>query len=165
MTRNQGPETSSQQPEGNYRKVFNSALRILAGRDHSKQELARKLRQRGFKAKDIEKAISECIRFDYLDDERTSRLLINQMIRKGYGLNRIRHALKKKGLKGEGIQHILSEEVSDADEEDGARRMLKKNIRRFERERDLKKRRDKIYRFLFARGFSRETIIKVLDNS
>jgi regulatory protein len=144
------------------RKALNAALRILTGRDHSKFELTRKLNQRGFKAQDIEKAVSECERLDYINDERTSRVYINQMIRKGHGLNRIRHEMEKKGLRGQAIEHVLAEIESDLDEVQGAERILKKNIRRFDREGDLKKRRDKIYRFLYARGFSRDTIRKLI---
>ena len=155
----------SQQPKSNYQKVFNSAIRILTGRDHSKYELTRKLKRRGFKPEDIEKAVSECIRLDYINDERTARVYISQLIRKGYGLNRIRHDMKKKGLGGTQIQNILSESISDANEHDSAVKILKKNIRRFERESDPKKRRDKIYRFLYARGFSQDIIKKILENN
>ena len=145
--------------------AMNSALRILTGRDHSKYELTRKLKQRGFKPEDIEKAVSECIRLDYINDERTARIYIGQLIRKGYGRKRVDHEMNKKGLKGERIQNIISESVSGADELDGAERILKKNIRRFERETDLKKRRNKIYRFLYTRGFSQETIRQLMNNS
>jgi regulatory protein len=157
--------TSSQQPKSSYQKVFNSAIRILTGRDHSKYELIRKLKQRSFKPEDIEKAVSECIRLDYINDARTARVYISQLIRKGYGLNRIRHDMNKKGLGGKQIQNILSESISDANEHDSAVKILKKNIRRFERESDPKKRRDKIYRFLYARGFSQDIIKKIIENN
>lgn len=167
MNHKQQPKISptANSSTGDYQKALNTALRILTGRDHSKSELTRKLKQRGFKSADIEKAVSECVRLDYINDERTSRVYINQMIRKGHGVNRIRHGMNKKGLKGQHIQNILSETVSDADELEGAERILKKNIRRFERETDLNKRRDKIYRFLYARGFSLDTIRKLLNES
>ena len=156
--------TISQQPNSDYQKVFNSAIRILTGRDHTKYELTQKLKQRGFKPDDIEKAVSECIRLDYINDERTARVYIRQLIRKGYGLQRIDYEMNKKGLKGEHIQNLLSETFSDADEHDSAMRVLKKNIRRFERESDPGKRRNKIYRFFYTRGFSQETIRKLLNN-
>ena len=165
MTYNQKSKTSDN-PNillGGYQKALNTALRILTGRDHSKSELIRKLKQRGLKSEDIEKAVSECERLDYINDERTARVYINQMIRKGHGLNRIRHEMNKKGLRGQRIQNILSEIESDIDEAEGAERILKKNVKRFEREPDLKKRRDKIYRFLYARGFSQDTIRKLIN--
>jgi len=108
--------------KGDYQKTFNSALRILTGRDHSKYELIQKLEQRGFTAHDIEKAVSECERFDYINDERTSRVYIRQLILKGYGEKRIRYEMNKKGLVGERIQNILSETVAKIDELDGAER-------------------------------------------
>jgi regulatory protein len=145
-----------------HQKALNSALRILTGRDHSEYELTRKLKQRGFIAEDIEKAISECIRLDYINDERTAGVYIRQLIRKGYGVRRIRHDMDKKGLKGKQVQNLLSKTFSDADEHDSAVRVLKKNIRRFERESDPRKRRDKIFRFLYGRGFSQEIIRKIL---
>ncbi len=164
MYHDQQPKTSNtaNSSTADYRKALNTALRILTGRDHSKSELIRKLKQRGFKSEDIEKAVSECERLDYINDERTARVYINQMIRKGHGLNRIRHEMNKKGLRGQRIQNILSEIESDIDEAEGAERILKKNVKRFEREPDLKKRRDKIYRFLYARGFSQDTIRKLI---
>ncbi len=165
MNHKQQPKTSNTPniSVGDYRKALNTALRILTGRDHSNSELTRKLKQRGFKPEDIEKAVSECERLDYINDERTAGVYINQMIRKGHGLNRIRHEMNKKGLKGQRIQNILSEIESDIDEAEGGERILEKNIKRFEREGDLKKRRDKIYRFLYARGFSQDTIRKLIN--
>jgi len=167
VTGNQRPETNHKTDlsKGDYQKVLNTALRILTGRDHSKYELIQKLKHRGFKPEDIEKAVTECERFDYINDERTARVYIEQLIRKGYGVKRIRHAMKNKGLRGERIQNILFETVSDADERENAERILKKNIKRFERESDLKKRKDKIYRFLYARGFSQDTIRKLINES
>jgi len=162
---NQQPATSktANSSAGDYQKALNTALRILTGRDHSRYELTRKLKQRGFKPQDIDKAVAECVRFDYINDERTARVYISQMIRKGHGLNRIRHGMNKKGLTGQRIQNILCKIESDIDEAEGAERILNKNVKRFEREPDLKKRRDKIYRFLYARGFSQDTIRKLIN--
>lgn len=142
--------------------ALNTALRILTPRDHSKYELVQKLKQRGFSSEDIEDAISACVRFDYINDIRTTELFIRQLKRKGFGKKRIQLELTKKGLKGDRIQGILDQSVSETDEREGAARILKKNIKRFEREKDSLKRRDKIYRFLHARGFSQRAIAENL---
>ena len=144
---------SSNKPDSS-NKALNTALRILTPRDHSKYELVQKLKQRGFSRVDIDDAISACVRFDYINDVRTAQVYIRQLKRKGYGKKRIRLELNKKRLKGDRIQGILDQSVSEADEREGAARVLKKNIKRFEREKDRLKRRDKIYRFLNARGFT-----------
>ena len=87
------------QLEPSQKKALNSALRILAPRDHSKYELVRKLKQRGFSREDIDEAIASCERFDYINDERTALVYIRQLKRKGYGksafsLNSTRKAWK-----------------------------------------------------------------------
>ena len=140
------------------KSALNSALRILTRRDHSRYELVRKLKLRGYSRKDIDQAVSACEEYDYIDDLRTATVYIRQLKRKGYGKKRIQLELRKKGLRGNRVLGILDESVSEADESEAAQRIVKKNLKRFERERDLKKRRDKIYRFLQARGFSRDVI-------
>lgn len=144
------------------KSVLNTALRILTRRDHSRFELVRKLKQRGFCQEDIDVAVSSCERFDYINDERTARVYIRQLKRRGYGKKRIQLELNKKGLKGDPIQQILDESVSERDESEGAERILTKNVKRFEREKDLHKRRDKMYRFLNTRGFSRDVITNTI---
>ena len=147
------------------KSVLNTALRILTRRDHSRFELVRKLKQRGFCQEDIDVAVSSCERFDYINDERTAKVYIRQLKRRGYGKKRIQLELNKKGLKGDPIQQILNESVSERDESEGAERILTKNVKRFEREKDLQKRRDKMYRFLHTRGFSRDVITNTIKRN
>jgi len=153
------PDKSESTPN---KSALNAALRILTPRDHSKYELVQKLKQRGFSSVDIDDAISACLRFDYINDVRTAQVYIRQLKRKGYGKKRIRLELNKKRLKGDRIRGILDQSVSEADEREGAARILKKNVKRFEREKDRLKRRDKIFRFLNARGFSKDIIAENL---
>jgi len=153
------PDKSKSTPNNS---ALHAALRILTPRDHSKYELVQKLKQRGFSRVDIDDAISACVRFDYINDVRTAQVYIRQLKRKGYGKKRIRLELNKKRLKGDRVQGILDQSVSEADEREGAARILKKNVKRFEREKDRLKRRDKMYRFLNARGFSKDIIAENL---
>ena len=147
------------------KSALNTALRILTRRDHSRYELIRKLKQRGFGREDIDEALSSCERLDYINDERTARIYIRQLKRKGYGKKRIQLELRKKGLRGDPITSIVEASVSEADEREAAERIVKKNLKRFEREKDLQKRRDKIYRFLLTRGYSREVITETIKSN
>ncbi|MGB5751114.1 MAG: regulatory protein RecX [Desulfobacterales bacterium] len=157
------PEDKPDTQLGHSRKrALDTALRILTRRDHSRYELVLKLKRRDFSKEDIDDAISSCEQFDYINDERTAQVYIRELKRKGYGKKRIQLELNKKGLKGARIQGILDESVSKTDERESAERILVKYIKRFEREKDRLKRRDKIYRFLNARGFSREVIAENL---
>ena len=153
-------QNSSNSP---YRKALNTALRILTRRDHSKQELTQKLQARGYVEETINDVISECERFNYINDERTALVFIRRLQRKGYGRKRIRFELSLKGLRGQKVQRILSEHVSDADECQSAKKIYKKNSKRFNREKNELKRKDKIYRFLYSRGYSQTVISEVVD--
>jgi len=137
-----------------YQKVFNTAIRILTRRDHSEYELTQKLKQRGFERDVISRVISDCARLNYLNDERTAEVFIRQSKRRGYGKKRIQIELNRKGLKGERITDILYKSVSESDEREAAKRVLKKNLKKFEREKDPLKRRNKIYRLLYTKGIS-----------
>ena len=156
-------EKPDNQLKSSQKKALNSALRILTPRDHSKYELVKKLKQRGFSRQDIDAAISFCERFDYINDERTAHIYIRQLKRKGYGKKRIKLELNKKGLKGTRIQGIVDQSVSENDEREGAERLVIKSIKRFEREKDVLKRRAKIYRFLHARGFSPAIMAEMVE--
>jgi SOS response regulatory protein OraA/RecX len=87
---------------------------------------------------------------------------MEQMSRRGYGAKRILAELKRKGLSGGHIAGLLKVIVPDARERENAERMLKKNMNRFDREVDRQNRKAKIYRFLFARGFSNEAIAEII---
>ncbi len=152
-------QNSSNDP---YRKALNTALRVLTRRDHSKHELSQKLKARGYAEEVIDEVISECERFDYINDKRTAQVFIRQLQRKGYGRKRIRSQLYLKGLRSNHIQGVLSKSISEADECQCAEKIFQKHARRFDREKDRLKRKDKIYRFLYGRGFSKAVISEVM---
>lgn len=141
-----------------FRKAMNAAARLLARRDHTGFEIKQKLRQRGYDRGVIDAVLTECERLNYINDERTARVYIGQLARRGFGFRRIRMELKKKGLSGDYFESILNESSAEIDEGNIAKRALQKKMKSFEREKDNRKRRVKIYRFLYSRGFT-ETVI------
>ena len=145
-----------------YRKALNTALRVLTRRDHSKHELIHKLKVRGYAGKVIDDVIKECERLEYINDQRTAQVFIRQLHQKGYGRNRIRFELNLKGLGGNTIQEFLAKSISDADEYQCAEKIIQKHAGRFDREKDVLKKKDKIYRFLFGRGFTKAVILELI---
>jgi len=145
-------------------QAMNAAVRILTHRDHSRYELKRKLQQRGFASEVIDAVIQECERFNYIDDQRTARVYISQLKRKRFGKRYIRMALKKKRLYGAAIEEILIENYAEIEERKNADKLIGKKMKAFNQEEDLKKRRDKIYRFLYSRGFTKDIIADLLRN-
>jgi regulatory protein len=143
-------------------QAMNAAVRILTHRDHSKYELKQKLQQRGFTSEIIDTVLLECERLNYIDDKRTARIYISQLKRKRFGIRHIRMALKKKRLYGAAIEDFLLESYAKIEERKNADKLLQKKMKTFNREQDLKKRRDKIYRFLYSRGFNKDVITDLL---
>ena len=73
-------------------------------------------------------------------------------------------ALKKKRLGGSVIENLLLENYPEVDERNNAGKILEKKRKKFEPEADLKKRKEKIYRFLCSRGFSKYVISELVRN-
>ena len=147
---------------GGYQRAMNTAVRLLTRRDHTSFEILQKLGQRGFDGRIIERVLAECRRLEYIDDERTARIYIGQLARRGFGFRRIRLELRKKGLTGERFEIILNERRAEIDEREIAHKVMLKKMKSFESVEDLQKRRDKMYRFLYSRGFDASVISELL---
>lgn len=145
-----------------YQKAMNTAIRILTNRDHSFYELKQKLQQRAIENEVIGAVMAECERLNYINDERTARLYISQLNRKCFGKRYIKMALKKKGLRGDAIENILLQKCSEVEERKKAARLLGKKMKASNQEKEAAKRRDNIYRFLYARGFSKDVITDLI---
>ena len=144
--------------------AFDTAVRIIARRNHTRYEIARKLRQRNFTAAVIEAVIAECERRHYLDDDEAARCYFRELVRKGFGTERIRFEMKKKGLFGERVDGLIAIYDGSPDETAAAERLLVRRMARFEREADPARRKQKIFRFMYSRGFSADIIQSLIDN-
>jgi regulatory protein len=133
-----------------YRKALNSALRILARRDHSSVELAQKLMRRGHAEDVVQQVISECLRLD-------------GMKRKGVGTQRIRHELLKRGLAVDGGECGPVESLPPEEERSMARRVALKKWKILQQEPEPGRRRLRLMRFLRSRGFSYAVIYDVME--
>lgn len=74
------------------------ALKLLAGREHSRLELSRKLRLRGYSTADIEPVLAQLVQAGQLDDQRFAAAFIRSRISKGQGPLKIQHALQARGI-------------------------------------------------------------------
>ena len=128
------------------------ALRLLARREHSQAELARKLRAHARPGDDLEALLEELARRKLVSDERYAESRAHALSRK-FGAARIAHELRAKGLdKG------LAEQVSGtarATEVERAREVWRRKFRVAPRTREE---RARYMRFLQSRGFSFDAI-------
>ncbi len=128
------------------------ALRLLARREHSRAELARKLKAHARPGEDLEALLEEFARRKLLSDERYAESRANALSRK-FGAARIAHELRAKGLdKG------LAEQASGAARATELERAREVWRRRFRVPPKTREERARHMRFLQSRGFSFDAI-------
>ncbi|MEX2240043.1 MAG: recombination regulator RecX [Burkholderiales bacterium] len=132
------------------------ALRHLARREHSRAELQRKLAPRAESPAALEQLLDALEARKQLSNERYAELRAHQLSRK-YGAARIRADLKAKGIAAE-----IVERMGSGEELERARAILARKYRALASTREERARR---MRFLQSRGFSHETIRKVLSSA
>jgi len=129
------------------------ALRYLVRREHSRDELARKLAPYAESSEILEGLLRELESRKQLSNERYAEARTRQLARK-YGAARIRHDLKDKG-----VEEALVERVSQEGELERARAILQRKYREAATTREERAKRA---RFLQSRGFSYQTIYQAV---
>jgi regulatory protein len=74
------------------------ALRLLAGREHSRLELTRKLQARGFERMRCEDTVAGLVAEGLLSEERFAEVFVHARQANGYGPERIRLELEARGV-------------------------------------------------------------------
>ena len=98
---------SSREP-GPDTRARNSAMRLLARREHSRAELRGKLVGRGFENDSVEELLQGLEDQDLLSDERFAMSLIARRAETGYGPKRIDLELRNRGVSEELAREALA---------------------------------------------------------
>ncbi|MBL1272498.1 MAG: regulatory protein [Marinobacter maritimus] len=142
-------------------KARSVALRLLARREHSRQELALKLRQRKLDGPIISIVLDDYEREGWLDDNRFADVYSRQRIDLGYGPLRVLAELQQRGI------HRSPECLEELADEDWIRNATLLREKRFGLS-DLSKDWDEKVRqarFLTRRGFSASQVERALEAS
>lgn len=131
-------------------------MRYLARREHSRDELARKLAPYAESPEILEGLLRELESKKQLSNERFAEARARSLARK-YGARHIRQDLKSRGVSDEIVSN-----VSSANELERARAILKRKYHAPVSSREEHARRA---RFLQSRGFSYDTIRSALSSS
>jgi regulatory protein len=148
--------------EKSFDEAMKSAGRLLSRRQHTVFELRAKLAKREFPKNVIDEVVSFLSERKFLDDANFAELYFNELTAKGLGLTRIRLAMRKRGVPPEIFNEVLGRGFSVDDEAQRATEALKKRHLFFDREKDLNKRKQKMFRYLASRGFSSSVICRVV---
>jgi regulatory protein len=156
-----------------FSRLLDRAMRILAQRDHGREELRRKLQQSVQRVawiqkkepeiitdEQLEKVLNWCMENGWLSDERFTERFIESRSRKGFGSQRIRLELAQKGIDREAID--LAMEQTNIDWSDCAAQLAE---RKFGHPLPKEwKEKAKVLRYLQSKGFMSEDIQAIFRN-
>ena len=137
-----------------------TAMDYLARREHSKQELTRKLNARGFDAAVVEATLASLIADDLLSDSRFAEAFVHSRFQRGSGPQKIHAELRERGIEDSLIS--ASVEVFDGQWRERIREVREKKFGA-DPPRDFKE-RSRQMRFLQQRGFTFEQISGVFKD-
>jgi regulatory protein len=141
-------------------KARESALRILARRDHSTAELRRKLIRNGISPQIADATLAAFREKGYIDDRRYAEHWAAAALENGkcYG-PRLRAELRQKGIEPAIADEVISGLTSGANEAETLRMLLRRRFPDFEPlAADVREKR-RIFGFLQRRGFSAGAIM------
>ncbi len=138
-------------------QVRKTAMDYLARREHSVQEITRKLHGRGFDADVVEAAVADLIDDNLLSDRRFAESFIHSRLQRGSGPQKILAELRQRGIDQELVS--LAMEAVDSEWRERVREVREKKFgaalpKNF-------KERNRQMRFLQQRGFTHEQISSV----
>lgn len=94
--------------------LYNAALGMLTRRDHSRKELAQKLKLKfSVSLVELDILLDALLTAGYLDDERFTEAYTRARMRKGFGPERIKQELRAKGVEESVVKKVLSLEDLD----------------------------------------------------
>lgn len=133
------------------------ALKLLAGREHSRQELERKLAQHEQEPGQLKQALDELQARGFIDAQRVADSVLHRRAGR-LGASRIRQELQAKGLDAETVTAAVA--GLQATEFERAREVWR---RKFGEPPADAAQRARQARFLLARGFGGEVVRRVLN--
>lgn len=141
--------------------IRQSILNMLARREHSRNEITRKLLDKKYAAEDIQIVIDHLTQEGLIKDSRFAESYAHARYNKGYGPLHIRMELQARGITAEIIAEVL--QIADNKWFDQARHVWQKRFkgRAPKNYADLAKH----MRFLQQRGFTHEQIDGVLGRN
>lgn len=136
------------------------ALRLLARREHSRAELARKIAAHAESAEQLEAVLDDLTDRRLLSDERYAEMRMHARAAR-FGNARLAHELRTQGVAEEIVDAALA---AEGDELTRARQVWSRKFGALPPAQDAAGRARQM-RFLMSRGFSGETIRRVMHGN
>lgn len=151
--------------QNDFRLAWESAVRLLSIRAHCEGDLSIKLQKRKFTKKIITAVVDECKRLGFIDDKSFSKEYTKELLWRGNGIKMIQSKLRAKGLSSELIDEEIENIRSNNLELEAARTAYKKKAPSLKKEKDPRKKQEKLFRYLYSKGFSYEIIQEITEEN
>ena len=145
-------------PDLDFKALQQSAMRMLATREHSEFELKQKLLSRSTNCELVEQLLKQLLTDNLQSDERFTEVLVNSYTNKGKGPARILKELQKHHISSELIAYYL--DANDSDWLEFASEARQKKFGKDLPQSFTEKKRQA--RFLEQRGFTHSQIMRVI---
>ncbi len=143
--------------------AYRQAIEVLAGRDRTQTELARRLARRKFPQPIIATVLDRLRNKGLIDDHRYARQYVRTISeRRGSGPAALRAKLARLGVASSAIDDALKAELPGDAQLEVAMRVARRRLprlRRFEGE----EARSRLYSFIIRRGFDYDTATQVIS--
>ena len=147
-----------------YVRAKQRALDYLAHKPRTEEEVRRKLRRNDVPNPVVEDVVARLYELDYLDDESYAHDYVrNRFASKKYGPVRIRRELVERGIDRHTAEAAVDDLFAEKNVQAVAREHAEKRWARLSDEEDVRRRKQKLYRYLRRRGFRSATITPLLD--
>ncbi len=148
-----------------HQQLFSKAIRLLALRARSVKEVADRLKLTADDQDLVNQVLEDLIKKGFLNDLDFAQAFVDSRIRsKPKGKIVLKYELSQKGISQEIISTVLNQTFQDPDLElDMARNFLRKKSAFAQLDRQTFKK--KAYSALKQRGFSNQTIFKIIDSN
>ncbi|HMB97519.1 MAG TPA: RecX family transcriptional regulator [Balneolaceae bacterium] len=146
--------------EEELQKIKSYLLNLLSRRDHSAGELKLKAAKKGFDRSLTGQIIDELQESNYVNDQKFADVYAREKSRLNkWGPQKIKSELYKKEIKSCYIEDAIKKLNESLDQRQICVDLVSKRKKTFLREKDLYKRKQKIFAYLNRKGFSTQTII------
>lgn len=141
-------------------KALEKSFRLLGIRPRSKKELEKKLQEKGFAKKIIKNTLKRLKELGYFDDKKFAQSWLEARKLAGKGKFIVKKELQEKGIEENLVKRIL-DKYSQKEEVEIARNLIERRRSKYQDLSSLEQ-KQKLARFLASRGFSWQTISKIL---
>jgi regulatory protein len=151
--------------ENEMKLAWTYAMNLLSARSYTESNLLQKLKTKKFSTKIQNKILKEAKRLKLINDKFFAKQYSLELHNKGFGIKAIKVKLFQKGITEHIIENTLFE-IEDTLADLTPAKILFDNKLNFlqKRENDIRKLKEKMYRFMMSKGFSYEIINDLIDN-